>query len=96
MDDDRCLHTENRVTHNRLTTMKTNITLEQALQKASRRLRDKMNNTKCPHIVNNSKSRTTIPHYYCRKTGKVAVTILHQTLYCEECPYSKNENADKA
>ena len=37
-----CLHTENRVTHNRLTTMKTNITLEQALQKASRRLRDKM------------------------------------------------------
>ena len=42
LDDDRCLHTENRVTHNRLTTMKTNITLEQALQKASRRLRDKM------------------------------------------------------
>ena len=55
-----------------------------------------MNNTKCPHIVDNSKSRTTIPHYYCRKTGKVAITILHQTLYCEECPYSQNENADKA
>ena len=56
-----------------------------------------MENTKCPHIVDNSKSRTTIiPHYYCRKTGKVAVTILHQTLYCEECPYSKNENDDKA
>ena len=48
-----------------------------------------MENTKCPHIVDNSKSRTTIPHYYCRKTGKVAVTILYQTLYCEECPYSK-------
>ena len=55
-----------------------------------------MNNTKCPHFVDNSKSRITIPHYCCRKTGKVAVTILHQTLYCEECPYSKNENADKA
>ena len=56
----------------------------------------KMENTKCPHIVDNSKSRTTVPHYYCRKTGKVAVTILYQTLYCEECPYSKNENADKS
>ena len=51
-----------------------------------------MNNTKCPHIVDNSKSRTTIHHYYCRKTGKVAVTILHQTLYCEECPISKQDN----
>ena len=57
---------------------------------------EQMNNIKCLHIVDNSKSRNTIPHYYCRKTGKVAVTILHQTLYCEECPYSKNENADKA
>ena len=55
-----------------------------------------MEYNKCPYIVDNSKSRTTIPHYYCRKTGKVAVTILHQTLYCEECPYSQNENADKA
>ena len=55
-----------------------------------------MENTKCPHVVDNSKSRTTVPHYYCKKTGKVAVTILYQTLYCEECPYSKNENADKA
>lgn len=54
-----------------------------------------MNNTKCSHIVDNRKSWTTVPHYYCRKTGKVAITILHQTLYCEECPYSKNENADK-
>ena len=56
----------------------------------------KMENTKCPHIVDNSKSRTTVPHYYCTKTGKVAVTILHQTLYCEECPYRKNKNYDKA
>ena len=48
-----------------------------------------MNNTKCPYFVDNGKSRTTIPHYYCRKTGKVAVTILHQTLYCEECQYTK-------
>ena len=55
-----------------------------------------MENNKCPHIVDNSKSRTTVPHYCCCKTGKVAITILHQTLYCEECPYSKNENADKA
>ena len=47
-----------------------------------------MNNTKCPHIVDMSKSRITVPHYYCRKTGKLAVIMLHQTLYCEECPYS--------
>ena len=55
-----------------------------------------MNNTKCPYFVDNSKSRTIIPHYCCQKTGKVAVTILHQTLYCEECHYRKKENADKA
>lgn len=55
-----------------------------------------MNNTKCPHIVDFSKSRIIVPHYYCRKTWKVAVTILHETLCCEECPYSNlNKENDK-
>ena len=42
LDDVAVCTRKTEVTHNRLTTMKTNITLEQALQKASRRLRDKM------------------------------------------------------
>lgn len=55
-----------------------------------------MINTKCPHIRDYSKSRVILPHYFCRKTGKVAITILHQTLYCEECPYSNlNKQNDK-
>ena len=46
-----------------------------------------MNNTKCPHIVDNSKSRTTVPHYYCRKTGKIAVQgkNLGIAYYRDEC-----------